>query len=138
LRLSADFDKMIRANKRRTAKLKKQHGLRPGASWRVQDCGTYNHKVQAKKAAERFDEIAVDFWLHIERCDNRNFYGSIGGLTLWWTVKRNGDCVITHAELRDDVKIGEGALAHVLPELAKIAQTGGNEQKRRGRMGKRG
>jgi len=116
-----EIDKAIRAHKRNVAAKRRRHGLSPGSDWRVQDGGHYNHKVKAKKASERFDEIAVDYWLHVERLGNREFYGSIGGLTFWWTVGRDGQAVITHAEIRD-ARFGPGALDYILPQLQRIAE----------------
>lgn len=103
------------------AETKRQQGRAPGYRWRVQDCGEWSRTKTARKYPERFDEIVVDGWLHVERMDTRSFYGTIAGLSLWWLVKQNGDVEITHVETRD-VKFGAGSLRYVANELRKLLE----------------
>jgi hypothetical protein len=86
--------------KREREALHRSEGRAPGSDWRVQDCSDYRYTSKDKRYARRFDEIAVGEFLHVERCDNRCFYGTIAGaITFWWHVKRDGSIEVTDVEV---------------------------------------
>ena len=119
------------SEKRRIADYKAQlrrEGKAPGSRYHIKDCGggLVDASFTAGRASTRFDEVAVDSWLHVERLDNRSFYGTIAGITLWWTVERDGTATITHAECRD-VQFLPRAFSWLFEQINR------SEQKLRGR-----
>lgn len=104
--------------KREREALRRSEGRAPGSDWRVQDCSDYRYTSKGKRYGQRFDEIAVGEFLHVERCDNRCFYGTIAGaITFWWHVGRDGSIEVTHVEVLKASHFNKTTLERLLYQI---------------------
>jgi len=84
----------------------------PGAKWRFQTEATFAIEDRGDTdAAGRFDEVAVDDWLHAEMMDRKSCFVSVAGLSIWLRIGKNG-AEITEIEIR-----AEGDAGHRLADL---------------------
>lgn len=79
----------------------------PGASWRFQTGGSFAVESRGSTStSERFDEVVVDDWLHVEMMDTRSAFVQVAGLCLWLKIGKDG-AVITEVELRAEGTAGD-------------------------------
>lgn len=46
------------------------------------------------------DEVVIDYWLHVERMNKRNWFAAVGDMALWIKVDRHGHGTVTMTEKR--------------------------------------